>query len=597
MCPSNVSGYNFKRAGLLPLSAARIKITHHTAKAKAEGCPTISNYRTLIQRMMTTTNRSKGKGDGVGSKKALADAFVGVIASLISTMAFYPVDVWKTSLQADGVVNHNNDETDTRRGSGSVSQQSRATTTVHRLQFLLTKLFRGLPHKLLHTMGSSFTYFFVYSLVQTKYAAYVQSRRRRVASASSTGGATSNNTTIRTSTATRLLLTAFAAVINTCITLPLDTISSRKQAGTTSTSSDAPTITVTNETANSNNSYQHNAHFKEDDGRDEGLEDNINGQRRRRQQLYIKSPSKYRFSFSTNLVQEAFAIRRANSAHDINNPLHQHLHQRRLRYTKQLQYISSLWNGLFPATLLCTNPAIQYTMYDTLKNALIQYKWNNSSMMSIGFLSGNEEGKVVAAADAGQTQSSNRNVDNDVNSASKNLSMWEAFVFGLISKFMATILTYPLIRCKVMLMVSPPDAFEEQVGEEDDDASEANNMNDTNHDCRADTTHSFDGNSYNGNVPRDHNQLPQTHCHQHNNRLQQQKQQQQHEKKIESSSNKYSKSLPKLLLQIFKTDGIRGVYKGCSLQLLHTILKSALLMMIREKITITSYNFFQVTDE
>ena len=137
--------------------------------------------------MMTTTNRSKGSGDGVGSKKALADAFAGVMASLISTMAFYPVDVWKTSMQADGVVNHNKDETDEGRSSVSGGQQSTtATTTVHRLQFLLTKSFRGLPHKLLHTMGSSFTYFFVYSLVQTKYTAYVK-RRHHIASSSSFG--------------------------------------------------------------------------------------------------------------------------------------------------------------------------------------------------------------------------------------------------------------------------------------------------------------------------------------------------------------------------------------------------------------------------
>ena len=51
--------------------------------------------------------------------------------------------------------------------------------------------------------------------------------------------------------------------------------------------------------------------------------------------------------------------------------------------------------------LLCTNPAIQYTMYDTLKNALIQYKWNRSSTVSMTLLSGNEE-----AAAGRQTQSS-----------------------------------------------------------------------------------------------------------------------------------------------------------------------------------------------
>ena len=66
----------------------------------------------------------------------------------------------------------------------------------------------------------SFAYFFVYSLVQTRHAAY---RRRR--SAPPVDGAAA-------STATKMLLSAFAAAVNSCITLPLDTLSARRQAGT-----------------------------------------------------------------------------------------------------------------------------------------------------------------------------------------------------------------------------------------------------------------------------------------------------------------------------------------------------------------------------
>jgi hypothetical protein len=49
-------------------------------------------------------------------------------------------------------------------------------------------------------------------------------------------------------------------------------------------------------------------------------------------------------------------------------------------------------------------------------------------------------------------------------------------------------------------------------------------------------------------------------------------------------------------LYIFRKDGIRGIYQGCSLQLLHTVLKSALLMMVRERITSGTHRLFQVED-
>merc|ERR1719253_1964041 len=54
----------------------------------------------------------------------------------------------------------------------------------------------------------------------------------------------------------------------------------------------------------------------------------------------------------------------------------------------------------------------------------------------------------------------------------------------------------------------------------------------------------------------------------------------------------YPRSLPLLLLRIFQKDGMRGLYKGCSLQLIHKVLKSALLMMVRERITSASRRFF-----
>ena len=47
-----------------------------------------------------------------------------------------------------------------------------------------------------------------------------------------------------------------------------------------------------------------------------------------------------------------------------------------------------------------------------------------------------------------------------------------------------------------------------------------------------------------------------------------------------------SVSMTRLLLDMFQKDGVSGLYKGCRLQLIHTLLKSALLMMVRERITV-----------
>ena len=443
--------------------------------------------------------RSRAGGGGSGSvdaaqRKAMADAVSGVVASLISMIAFYPVDVLKTNLQSG-----RKEENDAY--VSSTMRRRDVHHIIQRLQKLLPKLFRGLPHKFIHTMGSSFTYFYVYSFLQTKYATYMRHR------ACSTSGGGSKTTT---STATKLLLTAFAAVINTCITLPLDTISSRKQAGTTTTTSTTSTSKIQNENENENDDAPAasamngtgNIHQEQQITKNE------------KHQLYIKSASKYKFSFSTNLAQEAFAT----------STTPQQAKQ------QQLQSILSLWNGLFPAILLCTNPAIQYTMYDTLKNALIQYKCR-------------------------------------IRDTSNKLSMWEAFIFGLISKFMATIITYPLIRCKVILMVSSPDT--EYLEEENEmDICTSNESNDNN-------THSKAIENRNGVYKQQHT----TQC------------------KTRERRDSHPKSLPLLLVHIFNSSGIRGLYKGCSLQLLHTILKSALLMMVREKISLTSYNFFQVEQE
>ena len=47
-------------------------------------------------------------------------------------------------------------------------------------------------------------------------------------------------------------------------------------------------------------------------------------------------------------------------------------------------------------------------------------------------------------------------------------------------------------------------------------------------------------------------------------------------------------TMTRILVNTYQKEGIAGLYKGCNLQLLHTLLKSALLMMVRERITSTT---------
>mmetsp|Transcript_28262 Transcript_28262/g.60225 ORF Transcript_28262/g.60225 Transcript_28262/m.60225 type:complete len:561 (-) Transcript_28262:96-1778(-) len=540
-------------------------------------------------------------------RKAFADATAGVIGSLVSMLAFYPVDVWKTSLQAGVPTNNTSSSEEDNVASTTTSSSGERHHGLTQwllspsVQSKLSKLFRGLPHKIVHTIVSSFTYFYVYSLVQTKYATH----RRSLQLAN-------NNST--SSTATKLLLTAFAAVINTGITLPLDTISSRKQAGTTRTSSvvsvrgnkegeddekendrtalvpsyeqlsgisnnndadNSVSDTVSDEgfrSAHCSLSEEYHSANEEDEDRtsnesssammQDNEDPNIMPRQRnvatlnhaslqKKQSLYIKSPEKYRFSFSTNLAQEAFATTTRTSTTANNSSIDDKDHlqhdNNKKQKQQQLKSILSLWNGLFPAILLCTNPAIQYTMFDTLKSALFEHR-----------LMRENDGREDVASSTQQQQSSHK------------LSMWEAFLFGIISKFFATIVTYPLIRCKVMLMVSPPETFHES----NKSASSNGNVGDEEKDycCNGTVT----------NGP-------------HSTMQKQQAQTSQSPTLSPPLTNKkYPRSLPLLLVHIFRKDGIRGIYKGCSLQLLHTVLKSALLMMVREKITFVSHRFFQV---
>lgn len=212
------------------------------------------------------------------------------------------------------------------------------------------------------------------------------------------------------STMKRLVLSAMAAMLNTLLTLPLDVLSAKQQASSKSPKTMDEVWKESKEASDETTTdYQ------------EEKKDDI-------------APSE------------------ASVRHDT-PPL-----------SNEKKSLTRLWKGLYPSLLLCSNPSIHYTVFDSIKSRLLLQ-----------------------------------------NQQEANLTMAQAFVVGLFAKFVATMATYPLIRTKVLLMVTS-----------------------------------------------------QT-------------------------------SMTKCLQQEFQKYGIiKGWYHGCHLQLFHTLLKSALLMMVRERITITT---------
>ncbi|KAB1202213.1 Peroxisomal adenine nucleotide carrier 1 [Morella rubra] len=142
------------------------------------------------------------------------------------------------------------------------------------------------------------------------------------------------------------------------------------------------------------------------------------------------------------------------------------------------------FDGLGISLLLTSNPAIQYTVFDQLKQRLLTEKQIKAG-----------HGSSPVA-----------------------LSAFSAFLLGAISKSIATFLTYPAIRCKVMIQAVDP--------------------ND-------------DGNT--------------------------------------KGRQKSRKTVPGVLYAIWKSEGIPGFFKGLHAQILKTVLSSALLLMIKEKISATTW--------
>ena len=373
-------------------------------------------------------------------RKALADALAGVSASLAALWVFYPMDVWKTRLQGSRSNNYYDDDDDKEEEEERRSGIIPLTFVGSRTCFS----FAGWHWKTLHTISSSFCYFYIQSAVfswytiTTHHTTHTILRKRQIHASS------------------RLLLSAIAALLNTFLTLPLDVIASQQQA---------------------RRKNEENVKEKEDD--DEEEED---------QELVLVENTGS--GSSDDFDEETIISRQQQQEHPSTITSY--------FSSSLLKRLPFYWKGLGPSLLLCSNPAIHYTVFDSLKYRLLEQQQQRPS-----------------------------------NQKKTNITMAEAFCLGIVAKFVATIITYPLIRAKVMLMLTTTSH---------DDHDEDNE--DTNKDTDDQTE--------------------------------------------KQKKKKKNKTMLSCLLDEYQQHGPTALYRGLQLQLIHTLLKSALLMMVRERITRTT---------
>ncbi|GFH43645.1 hypothetical protein CTEN210_00118 [Chaetoceros tenuissimus] len=476
----------------------------------------------------------------MSTREAFADATGGVVGSLISLYAFYPIDVIKINLQADQRKRNGNnaDEEDRIKPSHELR---RSSSVVSLLQDMIAKhpskmdflksLFRGLHYKTAHTTASSFAYFFIYSWIQSKHKNYLM-RKHRIGKGSNSSV---NNDLLKPSTSMRLLLSAIAAMVNVTFTLPLDVLAARSQTsikdGEIEKTNDDVSLSQQSITRGKEMRRVSFEEEKKDDMEDTGCfgtngkneSKEINSSKTIMETVWKNvnqfhedsSETDYDTAYDTanddqmedsseddaNVLNEELIVHCGTEEDDDSIPsyaptdasiclerdsnasissrqscLKNPLDLKMNNFEKQK--ISELWSGIKPSLLLCSNPSIHFTVFDSLKDVVLRHKSRVSSLESV------------------------------------RLSMGEAFCIGIIAKFAATIATYPLIRAKVMLMVA--------------------------------------------------------------------------KKKETRSCSELETNMLGLLRDMFQKGGRRELYKGCSLQLVHTLLKSALLMMVRERITVTT---------
>ncbi|CAM9438239.1 unnamed protein product [Ectocarpus sp. 8 AP-2014] len=543
---------------------------------------------------------------------ALSDALAGALGSVVAVAVFYPIDIAKTRAQASSPVTtrsrHDHDESSgghdssteesstapeggrvgssntARAGDGRRRVWFRSRTLAALLSIVrteggfLTRLYEGIEAKVLQALLGSFVYFYAYAFIKGLM-------RRRAAGGGSGGGASKP---LRPSL--NLLAAAMAGAVNQAFTLPLENITTRMQTAPQRT----PSEVGNNDGEGAGERGGHGAMDGSSrlDGRACGEGNDTNGTWR--------DP----VPVTTAKVTQTGGDKQAPVKRGQRRP-----RQSVAAVTGELYRegggLGRFWRGFAPSLILTCNPAINYTAFDILKALWLRRR--DAAAAAAGAGSSTTAGASAAGASGGGTEGF--------------LNPLEAFLVAAAAKSLATLVTYPLIRAKVVLMTAPsspsapivdrgsgncsspavpPAASASQlitrkghvfgscgsgrIGEATDEGRDGGDERISNNgedraaaaDAAANATRMSDrgGSGHPTDASLGSAAAESTVAASSASAVD----------RGEGTTGGEMHSMATVLVDIFRREGIGGLYAGCGAQLLHTILKSALLLATKEQI-------------
>lgn len=126
----------------------------------------------------------------------------------------------------------------------------------------------------------------------------------------------------------------------------------------------------------------------------------------------------------------------------LEDPCLSHRHRSCCTWWDRLAWLRDMYSGLTPALLLCANPAIHYTIYDYMKLKILNRRLNVRNHAAISMATSTDPPPPPLAR--------GRLTYDDLDS--HHLSSQQAFLVGIAAKAVATFVTFPLLRAKVLMM-------------------------------------------------------------------------------------------------------------------------------------------------
>jgi len=98
--------------------------------------------------------------------------------------------------------------------------------------------------------------------------------------------------------------------------------------------------------------------------------------------------------------------------------------------------ILGLWSGLMPSLVLVSNPTIQFVAFEKLKSAVL--RWFHGLQIN------EDKESMLDTINAGEAKVDENEAIEFIKQTTPELTSFEAFAVGGLSKLIATVLTYPL---------------------------------------------------------------------------------------------------------------------------------------------------------